>query len=128
FEPAFDPAYAAHPGAPEHAYAAHAAANVDPDTEQSLPPEHRSPADPRSPDPRSPRRPHRERHPGREFAQPMALVPPEAEPRVTRLVDVINDRPEPAPPTPRPKHEQTALVVDDFAWDIDDPEDYSAPA
>jgi hypothetical protein len=53
------------------------------------------------------------------------LVPPEAEPRVTRLVDVINDSP--TPPEPRPTHEQAALVVDDFAWDLDDPDDYSAP-
>jgi hypothetical protein len=109
-----------------------------------------------------------------------ALAPPEAEPRVTRLVDVINQaepepeperqwererepgpepEPEPAPEpaepmlggehqsprdepaTPhrerhqasihelRPLHEQPALVVDDFAWDLDDgePGDYSAP-
>jgi hypothetical protein len=65
--------------------------------------------------------PHHERHQVREFA----LVPPEAEPRVTRLVDVIN---EPDEPAPAPTHEQPALVVDDFAWDLDDPDDYSAPA
>jgi hypothetical protein len=80
-----------------------------------------------------------------------AMSPPEAEPRVTRLVDVINESepnllPEhgPAPvqdPVPHrerhqasvhelhpvPSHEQPALVVDDFAWDLDDPGDYSAP-
>ena len=97
-----------------------------------------------------------------------ALRPPEAEPRVTRLVDLINERPPeplralpepepdprhasaepepsrapaPAEPDPRPSpfrsraaelrhahaHEQPALVVDDFAWDLDEPEDYSAP-
>ena len=67
--------------------------------------------------------PHHERHPVREFARPVALVPPEAEPRVTRLVDVINDVPAAAPQ----QHEQSALVVDDFAWDLDDPGDYSAP-
>jgi hypothetical protein len=56
------------------------------------------------------------------------LVPPEAEPRVTRLVDVINEKRRPAkPPAPEPTHEQPALVVDDFAWDLDDPGDYSAP-
>jgi hypothetical protein len=85
-----------------------------------------------------------------------AMMPPEAEPRVTRLVDLINepDQPEPnllpehrsAPveepqPVPHrerhrasvhelrpsPAHEQPALVMDDFAWDLDEPEDYSAP-
>jgi hypothetical protein len=71
-----------------------------------------------------PREPHRERHPAGEFASPVALSPPEAEPRVTRLVDVINERPAPAEPV---QHEQPALVVDDFAWDLDEPEDYSAP-
>ena len=99
----------------------------DPPTEQSLPPEHRSarlpPEHSAMPDP--PAAPHHERHQVREFVTPMALVPPEAEPRVTRLVDVIN---EPAhKPAPAPAHEQRALVVDDFAWDLDDPEDYSAP-
>jgi hypothetical protein len=72
--------------------------------------------------------PHHEPEQVREFIRPVALVPPEAEPRVTRLVDVINDDP---PPTrahkPQPVHEQPALVVDDFAWDLDDPGDYSAP-
>jgi hypothetical protein len=58
-------------------------------------------------------------------APSVRLVPPEAEPRVTRLVDVINERKRPAP---EPDYEQAALVVDDFAWDLDDPRDYSAPA
>jgi hypothetical protein len=64
----------------------------------------------------------------RELMRPVALVPPEAEPRVTRLVDVINDGP-PRTPAQKPQavHEQHALVVDDFAWDLDDPGDYSAP-
>jgi hypothetical protein len=69
--------------------------------------------------------PHRERHQVREF-QHIALVPPEAEPRVTRLVDLINDEAAPVAPAPAPTHEQPALVVDDFAWDLDDG-DYSAP-
>jgi hypothetical protein len=85
-----------------------------------------------------------------------AMMPPEAEPRVTRLVDVINEPEEPQPNLPpehgpapveepapvphrerhrasvhelrpNPAHEQPALVVDDFAWDLDEPEDYSAP-
>ena len=60
----------------------------------------------------------------REFVRPFALVPPEAEPHVTRLVDVINDNP---PAQPAPAHEHPALVVDDFAWDLDEPGDYSAP-
>jgi hypothetical protein len=71
-----------------------------------------------------PSEPRFERHQAREFA----LVPPEAEPRITRLVDVINDVPPRTAPTPSPTHEQPALVVDDFAWDLDDPGDYSAPA
>lgn len=127
------------------------------------------------PEPRpAPAQPHRERHPAREFPTPVVLVPPEAEPRVTRLVDVINEpeppleppeaQPEPAleppepaephapepadqrrlaeaadhppaatepddrrPPPTRPEDLQPALVVDDFAWDLDDPDDYSAP-
>ena len=111
--------------------------DFDPVTEQSLPPEHRSPA--AEPPPRlgnehgpgrtEPEPPHHERHQVREF-QHIALVPPEAEPRVTRLVDVINDAlPKPATPqpAPAPRHEQPALVVDDFAWDLDDPGDYTAP-
>jgi hypothetical protein len=69
---------------------------------------------------------HHEPHQARDLTRPVALVPPEAEPRVTRLVDVINDSPAP-PPKPQPAHEQPALVVDDFAWDLDDPDDYSAP-
>jgi hypothetical protein len=58
-----------------------------------------------------------------------AIAPPEAEPRVTRLVDVINERQPQREPErqPRPVHEQPALVVDDFAWDLDAPDDYSAP-
>jgi hypothetical protein len=66
-----------------------------------------------------------------------AIAPPEAEPRVTRLVDVINEREPETPPHRerqkasvhelRPIHEQPALVVDDFAWDLDAPDDYSAP-
>jgi hypothetical protein len=96
---------------------------IDPPTEQSLPPEHRSPSQ-LPPEfgsaPAPPATPHRERHQVREFA----LVPPEAEPRITRLVDVINDEPSPKPAL---THEQPALVVDDFAWDLDDPGDYSAP-
>jgi hypothetical protein len=40
---------------------------------------------------------------------------------------VINDTEPPPPPEPQPTHEQPALVVDDFAWDVDEPEDYSAP-
>jgi hypothetical protein len=63
------------------------------------------------------------------------LQPPEAEPRITRLVDVINEV-EPREPQRfrarelrhAPAVEQPALVVDDFAWDLDDdPGDYSAP-
>jgi hypothetical protein len=105
--------------------------HADPHTEVSLPPEHRSPAPDRDPHlPHEPQRvpdvPHHERHAVREFSH-IALVPPEAEPRVTRLVDVINDRERPPAP-PAPQHEQPALVVDDFAWDLDDPDDYSAPA
>jgi hypothetical protein len=99
-----------------------------PPTEQSLPPEHRSPSHlgpEHSPPPQAPATPHHLRHQVREFARPVALVPPEAEPSVTRLVDVINDAP--APGAPAPSHEQPALVVDDFAWDLDDPGDYSAP-
>jgi hypothetical protein len=97
---------------------------ADPPTEQSLPPEHRSPAQlppeyASAPEP--PATPHRERHRVREFERPVALVPPEAEPRITRLVDVINEQ------DPAPAHEQPALVVDDFAWDLDDSGDYSAP-
>ena len=99
-----------------------------PPTEQSLPPEHRSPAPHLTPEhnppPEMPATPHHLRHQVREFERPVALVPPEAEPSVTRLVDVINDSP---PPRPAPTHEQPALVVDDFAWDLDDPGDYSAP-
>lgn len=49
--------------------------------------------------------------------QPDALEAPEAEPTVRRIH---------AAPPPFPN--QTALVVDDFAWDLDDPDDYSAPA
>lgn len=108
---------------------------ADPHTEVSLPPEHRSPAleperrdDARIPgEPQPvPATPHHERHAVREFAH-IALVPPEAEPRVTRLVDVINDPPSRPEPRTLPEHEQPALVVDDFAWDLDDPGDYSAP-
>jgi hypothetical protein len=102
-------------------------APADPPTEQSLPPEHRSPTQlpPEHADaPEPPATPHRERHQVREFVRPVALVPPEAEPRVTRLVDVINEQPS---ASPVPAHEQPALVVDDFAWDLDDPGDYSAP-
>lgn len=101
----------------------------DPPTEPSLMPEHHAPVLPRVPSQAPPAGevPHRERHQVREFA----LVPPEAEPRITRLVDVINgereDRPEPEPARSAPRHEQPALVVDDFAWDLDDPGDYSAP-
>jgi hypothetical protein len=145
--PAAHPGHAAaHPGHatahPGHAAAHHehapahpldppttVAAPINPPTEQSLPPEHRSPAHPRperGPATDPPATPHHERHQVREFMRPVALVPPEAEPRITRLVDVIND---PAPaPAPAPTHEQPALVVDDFAWDLDDPDDYSAPA
>jgi hypothetical protein len=97
---------------------------LEPRTEVSLPPEHRSPVRAAVHEVRE--APHRERHQGREFSS-IALVPPEAEPKVTRLVDVINatspQRPAPAPV----RHEQPALVVDDFAWDLDDPGDYSAP-
>lgn len=139
-----DPPTVFEPPAPiEAAAAPHRpiASEPEPPTEQSLPPEHRSPAPDPEPvaavaaaaaDPRIPGEPehaadvpHHERHAVREFLRPVALVPPEAEPRVTRLVDVIND-----PPAPKPSaqtHEQPALVVDDFAWDLDDPDDYSAP-
>ncbi|HEX6714193.1 MAG TPA: hypothetical protein VF066_12445 [Thermoleophilaceae bacterium] len=106
------------------------ASPMDPPTEQSLPPEHRSPSHlppEHSGAPDLPATPHHERHQVREFIRPVALVPPEAEPRITRLIDVINDAPAPATPTPAPTHEQPALVVDDFAWDLDDPGDYSAP-
>jgi hypothetical protein len=91
-------------------------------------PEHRPPVAPRVPErePAAAEPPHHERHQVREFMRPLALVPPEAEPKVTRLVDVINDTAPPAP-EPSPTHEQPALVVDDFAWDLDDPDDYSAP-
>jgi hypothetical protein len=100
----------------------------EPRTEPSLMPEHRAAVPARLPEeaPASPEPPHHERHQVREFMRPVALVPPEAEPRVTRLVDVINDA-SPTAPTPRPTHEQPALVVDDFAWDLDEPGDYSAP-
>jgi hypothetical protein len=114
---------AVHPLDPPTMFEPPAHASVEPATEASLPPEHRSHASAGAPDPRrvreaqAPEAPHHERHAVREFSH-VALVPPEAEPRITRLVDVIND---PAP-------EQPALVVDDFAWDIDDPDDYSAPA
>jgi hypothetical protein len=126
-------AHAAHPLDPPTAFDPPAA--FDPPTEPSLMPEHHAPVRPRISDrqtvagPAAHERaeaPHRERHQVREFARPLALVPPEAEPRVTRLVDVINDAP-PARPTPAPTHEQPALVVDDFAWDLDEPGDYSAP-
>jgi hypothetical protein len=96
----------------------------DPPTEPSLTPEHHSPMRQRITEPPpSATAPHHERHPVREFA----LMPPEAEPRITRLVDVINETPLPAATEPAPAHEQPALVVDDFAWDLDDPGDYSAP-
>jgi hypothetical protein len=105
---------------------------LDPPTEQSLPPEHRSPAHlppEHAAALHAPATPHHERHQVREFMRPVALVAPEAEPRVTRLVDVINDPPATKPTAaPAPTHEQPALVVDDFAWDLDDPDDYSAPA
>jgi hypothetical protein len=114
------PTAAAHPLDPPTTF--------EPPTEQSMPPEHRSPIPHLSPEhnppAEAPATPHHERHQVREFARPVALVPPEAEPRVTRLVDVINDTP---PAKPAPTHEQPALVVDDFAWDLDDPGDYSAP-
>jgi hypothetical protein len=105
-------------------------AAFDPPTEVSLPPEHRSPDTHMPPEhmpPHSPAAPHHERHQVREFVRPVQLVPPEAEPRVTRLVDVIND-PAATKASPALAHDQTALVVDDFAWDLDDPDDYSAPA
>ncbi|MFL5896358.1 MAG: hypothetical protein ACJ76Z_14755, partial [Thermoleophilaceae bacterium] len=61
------------------------------------------------------------------------LSPPEAEPRVTRVAEA-EPEPEPEPdrkpedePVMATVHEQPALVVDDFAWDLDDPGDYSAP-
>jgi hypothetical protein len=102
---------------------------IDPATDPSLMPEHRSPLPP-APAPvavahAAPQAPHHERHQVREFSH-VALVPPEAEPRITRLVDVINDKPAPRQAA-QPVHEQPALVVDDFAWDLDDPGDYSAP-
>ena len=102
----------------------------DPPTEQSMPPEHRSPTHmppEHTAAPATPVTPHHERHQVREFMRPVAMVPPEGEPRITRLVDVINDQPAPQR-QPAPTHEQPALVVDDFAWDLDDPDDYSAPA
>jgi hypothetical protein len=67
------------------------------------------------------------------------LEPPEGEPTVTRVADPwrpiteVKDparRPEQHPgpaPRPAPMHDQPSLVVDDFAWDLDEPEDYSAP-
>jgi hypothetical protein len=70
---------------------------------------------------------------------PIRLAPPEAEPTVTRMTPVdpwrpITDVKDPAglslvqkPPQPPPVPNQTAMVVDDFAWDVDEPEDYSAP-
>jgi hypothetical protein len=48
-------------------------------------------------------------------ADPMS--PPEAEPKVTRVEPTVATVDEDG---------QTALVVDDFAWDIDDPDDYAA--
>jgi len=95
--------------------------------------------------------------------QPAPLAPPEAEPTVTRLVDIIQQhepapepdprdfdadpraldpnppapashfRREPGPPAPTSApptstaSDQPELVVDDFAWDVDAAEDYSAP-
>jgi hypothetical protein len=123
---------------------------------------------------------------GDASSQPAPLAPPEGEPSVTRtggvtprqagdeqsvaagpepvtrLVDIIQAAPEPAPsrdpelrvpaewlpeperrapePDPDPPtasadlrptgpggYEQPALVIDDFAWDVGDAEDYSAP-
>ena len=126
----FAPHPAAHPLDPPTTFGAPAA--FDMHTEVSLPPEHRSPDTHMPPEhvpPHAPETPHHERHQVREFVRPVALMPPEAEPRVTRLVDVINDpAPTRATPGPAPMHEQPALVVDDFAWDLDDPDDYSAPA
>ncbi len=59
---------------------------------------------------------------------PAAMAPPEGEPTVQRIVDVIQE-PEVTDrrPTAAFGHVQPALVVDDFAWDVDEPEDYSAP-
>lgn len=96
----------------------------DQPTEASLAPEHRSPAlqDEHRSMVVQRDQPHHERRSVREFDH-IALVPPEAEPRVTRLVDVINEQ----APASRPAREQPALVVDDFAWDLDEPDDYSAP-
>jgi hypothetical protein len=49
--------------------------------------------------------------------EPEPMSPPEAEPRVTRVEPTVATVDE---------YGQTALVVDDFAWDIDDPDDYAA--
>jgi hypothetical protein len=95
-------------------------AQLSPDPAAAVPPPAPAPPHPVSASP-----PDHERRQVREFTRGVVLVPPEAEPRVTRLVDVINDSP--PPPKPPPTHEQPALVVDDFAWDLDDPDDYSAP-
>jgi len=100
----------------------------EPHTEVTMPPEHLSPAPAADRDHREPPTPHRERHAVREFMRPVALVAPEGEPRITRLVDVINDEQTASAPPERARHEQPALVVDDFAWDLDDDaDDYSAP-
>jgi hypothetical protein len=104
----------------------------NPHTEETLPAEHRSPEPELAPSAHHVGRdsramPHHERHSARVIERPTALMPPEAEPRVTRLVDVINEAPAEDQQAPAQQHEQPALVVDDFAWDLDDPEDYSAP-
>jgi hypothetical protein len=56
----------------------------------------------------------------------MALAPPEGEPTVTRVADAPPALTDPRP-TPALGHSQASLVVDDFAWDLDEPGDYSAP-
>jgi hypothetical protein len=56
-----------------------------------------------------------------------ALVAPEAEPTVTRAAAPREPGPRAtASPAPAAGHPQPSLVVDDFAWDLDDPGDYSA--
>jgi hypothetical protein len=72
--------------------------------------------------------PEAEPEPVRVAIRPvLALAPPEAEPTVTRMTPAPSAQ-RPAPVTQLPPPAQPALLMDDFAWDVDDPDDYSAPA